>query len=104
MSTAVSRWTEKRMRLAIAPWGTVDLELIQPLAGKTIYDEFLAAHGEGMHHLGCVIQRLTERIESLEKIGVQVLQSGKRPGVSWAYMDTAPLAGIIIELIEFHSA
>jgi len=102
MSTAVSRWTEKRMRLAIAPWGTVDLELIQPLEGKTIYDGFLATHGEGLHHLGCVIQRITDRIESFQELGVQVLQSGKRQGSSWAYMDTEPLAGIIIELIERH--
>lgn len=92
------------MRIAIAPWGTMDLELIQPLTGKTIYEEFLTAHGEGLHHLGCVIQNLSERIESFQTLGVQVLQSGKRPGASWAYMDTEPLAGIIIELIERHDA
>jgi len=93
-----------KMRLAIAPWGSVDLELIQPLAGKTIYDEFLADRGEGLHHLGCVIQNLSERIEIFKALGVQVLQSGRREGASWAYMDTEKLAGIIIELIERHGA
>jgi len=93
-----------RMRLAIAPWGAMDLELIQPLDGKTIYDEFLEARGEGLHHLGFVIQGLAERIESFQNIGIPVLQSGKRPGVSWAYMDTEPLAGILIELIERRGA
>ncbi|MBW2154949.1 MAG: VOC family protein [Deltaproteobacteria bacterium] len=91
-----------KMRLAIAPWGPVDLELIQPLQGKTIYDELLAARGEGLHHIGCVIQNLSGRIEIFQTLGLQVLQSGRREGASWAYMDTEPLAGIVIELIERH--
>ena len=93
-----------KMRIALASWGSIDLELIQPLRGKTIYDEFLATRGEGLHHLGCEIQGLSERIEGFQTLGVQVLQSGNRQGVSWAYMDTEPLAGIIIELIERHNA
>ena len=33
-------------------------------------------------------------------MGIEVLQSGKRPGVAFAYMDTEPLTGIIMEFIE----
>jgi methylmalonyl-CoA/ethylmalonyl-CoA epimerase len=88
------------MRLAFAPIGPIDLEIIQPLRGATIYDDFLKAHGEGLHHLGFDTDRLAERIAALQKIGIGVLQSGKRPGASWAYFDTESLAGYPIELIE----
>lgn len=89
-----------RMRLAIAPFGPIDLEIIEPLEGETIYDEFLQKHGEGLHHLGFAVEYLEKRIAAMKKMGIEVLQSGKRPGVSWAYMDTEALAGFPIELIE----
>ncbi len=87
-------------RLAIASIGPIDIEIIQPLSGETVYAEFLKAHGEGLHHVGFVIERLEERIAALKKIGIEVVQSGKRPGVAWAYIDTESLAGYMIELIE----
>jgi hypothetical protein len=53
-----------------------------------------------LHHLGFVVDQIDERIKSFKKIGIGVLQSGKRPGVTWAYIDTESLAGFTIELIE----
>ena len=88
------------MRIAIAPMGPVDLEIIQVLRGETLHGEFLKAHGEGIHHLGFVIQDLAGRIAACKKMGIEVIQSGKRPGVDWVYIDTESLAGYPIELIE----
>ena len=36
---------------AIASVGDVELELIQPLCGESLYAEHLAQHGEGLHHV-----------------------------------------------------
>ncbi len=89
------------MRIAIAKLSpTVEFELIQPLSGETIYDEFLEARGEGIHHLGFFVQDIRARVEAMQQMGIAVLQSGQRPGGKWAYMDTEPLAGMIIEWIE----
>ena len=43
------------MRLALATAGNMLWEVIQPLEGPSIYQDFLAAHGEGVHHVafGC---------------------------------------------------
>ena len=89
-----------RMRLAIAPIGPIDLEIIKSLEGENIYEEFLQHHGEGLHHLGFVVDHLPERIAALRKMGIEVLQSGRRPGARWAYIDTESLAGYCIELID----
>lgn len=88
------------MRIALAPFGTVYLELIEPLEGESIYDEFLEKNGEGLHHLGFDVDDIEDRISAMEKIGVQVLQSGKSPEVAFAYMDTMALSGFIMEFIE----
>src|SRR5262245_54439633 len=39
-------------RLALARVGQVQWELIQPLDEESIYARFLAAYGEGVHHVG----------------------------------------------------
>ena len=42
---------EYSMRLAIAQVGALQVELIQPLEGPSIYKEFLAERGAGLHHI-----------------------------------------------------
>lgn len=37
-------------RVAIAQVGDCNLELVQPLEGRSVYVEHLEAHGEGFHH------------------------------------------------------
>ena len=89
-----------KMRIALTPFGPVQLELIEPLEGESIYDEFLEQKGEGLHHLGFKVDRIENRISAMEKIGIQVLQSGKSHEVAFAYMDTLALSGFIMEFIE----
>ncbi len=53
-----------------------------------------------MHHLGFDVDRIEDRITAMQKMGIEVLQSDKRPGGAFTYMDTEPLTGIIMEYIE----
>jgi methylmalonyl-CoA/ethylmalonyl-CoA epimerase len=87
-----------RYRIGYTQLGPIQLEMIQPLRGKTIYNEFLEARGEGFHHFGILIDRIEERVAAMKQMGIDVLQSGRRPGRKYAYMDTEPLIGIMIEL------
>ena len=89
-----------KYRVAYAQLGPIQLELIQPLEGRTIYDEFIETRGEGLHHFGVLIDRIEERIAAMKQMGIEVLQSGERPGRKYAYMDTEPPTGIMIELRE----
>ncbi len=89
-----------KYRIAYAQLGPIQLEMIQPLRGKTIYDEFLETRGEGFHHFGVLIDHIEERVAAMKQLGIEVLQSGKRPGRKYAYMDTEPVIGIMIELRE----
>ena len=87
-----------KYRIGYTQLGSIQLEMIQPLRGKTIYDEFLEKRGEGLHHFGIMIDRIEERVAAMKQMGIDVLQSGRRPGRKYAYMDTEPLIGIMIEL------
>lgn len=89
-----------KYRIAYAKLGAIQLELIQPLEGETLHSEFLEARGEGLHHFGILIDRFAERVAAMKQMGIKVLQSGEKPGRKYAYMDTEPLIGIMVELRE----
>ena len=62
---------------AIANVGDVELELIQPLDGDSLYAEHLAQHGEGLHHLEFGVDDFNETMSHLKEKGYSEIQSGR---------------------------
>lgn len=93
--------TRVRAKLAFAQVGPIELELIEPGEGENIYQEFLCAKGEGLHHLAIHVSDIESEVSRFKERGIDVLQSGKTPNVSFAYMDTEGITGIIFELLQF---
>ena len=89
-----------KIKLALAKAGPVQIELMQPLWGDTIYEEFVKRKGYGLHHLGIKTENMEESVKEMESKGFMVIQSGNRPGVKWAYLSTERKLGLIFELIE----
>ncbi|MGC8816443.1 MAG: VOC family protein [Candidatus Hadarchaeum sp.] len=92
---------EYSMKIALARVGGIELELIEPLTGPNIYEEFLEKKGEGIHHLAKYQKEdLKKELAAFEAMGIKVLMSGKCKGVEFYYLDTEPLLGIIYELVR----
>jgi methylmalonyl-CoA/ethylmalonyl-CoA epimerase len=93
-----------RMRAAFAMTDNVQLEIIESLEGPNIYEEFLAAHGEGVHHLGVRVPDVRAAVAGMVARGYVVIQAGYGTGASgeggFAYFETEGLLGTLIELIE----
>jgi methylmalonyl-CoA/ethylmalonyl-CoA epimerase len=96
-----------KMKMAFGDIGGVQIEWIQPVEGKSVYDEFLAKHGDGVHHLAYQMPSpavMDQQIEYFQQRGVDVVQSGTWKGQKgegrFAYLNTAPEGGgITIELM-----
>lgn len=86
-----------KMQLAFARVGNIVYELIQVLEGKTIYEDFMNEHGEGIHHLGYEISDLARWAQAYKNVGIEPIMSGERKGLKWAYFDTP---AIVVELLE----
>lgn len=89
-----------RVRLGFADLGPVQLELIQVVEGRTIHSDFLESKGEGLHHLGFYVSNMDEMLAELERRGIDVLFGARRPRLGFAYLDTAAVGGVILELIQ----
>jgi methylmalonyl-CoA/ethylmalonyl-CoA epimerase len=86
------------LRLCRGGMGGMDIELIQSLKGRSIYDEFLEEKGEGMHHVCYNVDNLEKEIADMKKAGFKVIQTGGIAAVKWAYFDTDKVGGMITEL------
>lgn len=89
------------MSVALAYSGDLQIELIeQHNEAPSIYRDFSAVHGEGLQHLGVLVDRLDDAL-ALEGWADRVVQAGATTvGQRFAYVDVGCHPGGMIELIE----
>jgi hypothetical protein len=88
--------TWSRERVAHASVGELELELIQPIEGDSIFQDWLSEHGEGVHHVKFPCDDVDTASRALSDMGFENIQSGrfigpreKRGGFN--YFDIPPL-------------
>jgi methylmalonyl-CoA/ethylmalonyl-CoA epimerase len=98
---------EYRMIGAEASVDGLGFELIQPVSGPSIYQEFLDSHGEGVQHIACM--KHSEQDSSLvqehwRSNGAEVLMSGRiGDSIEFYYLDTAPMLKFVLESGSGHA-
>jgi methylmalonyl-CoA/ethylmalonyl-CoA epimerase len=87
-------------QLAIAQVGQVQWELVEPLDDESIYAQFLADHGPGVHHVGVGVAGYDDTLAELAGRGQDVLLSGGYKGLTFAYLSTHDDLGAITEIFS----
>lgn len=91
------------MRLALTGRNP-QIELIQPLHGRSIYSDWIETHGYGLHHLGFFVSSVKDTMQRLSATGLQIIQSGQNYGVDgdggFAYFETSEGVKCVLEAIE----
>ena len=93
----------KPFRLKVAYgklWGSIALELLQPLDETSVWAKFLETNGEGVHHVGFSVSNFDEMVSKLKEQG-NTMTAGATAieGKRFCYFDTKP-GGIVIEIME----
>ena len=90
------------MRLAVAQTGRTMWEIIEPVDGPSIYQEFLDEHGEGIHHLVVEHEGLDydEALARFRERGCPPLMEGCLDGIRYAYVDSEGPLKTTFELVH----
>lgn len=100
----LGREVDHAMRVALCAIGPISYELIEPIAGPTVYADHLATHGEGLHHLGYYVDDIDAAIAAMEARGFAAIQTGRGVGLdgdgAYAYFDTEAALGCVLEAIR----
>ena len=80
--------------------GDMQLELIEPVYGPTIYEAFIQKHGEGLHHIKERIEddAMAGVIQGYRDQGIGVTQTGQFETDFHYYLNTEPRLDFIYEL------
>jgi len=94
-----------KLRMGKTMWGNVELELIQPLEGKSLHTDFLDTSGEGLHHLGFNVVNYDKVFERFLQEGFEPLMRAESYVAAYnghlkaCYFDTRRIGGIIFEIM-----
>jgi catechol 2,3-dioxygenase-like lactoylglutathione lyase family enzyme len=84
----------------IDPLGPSIIELIQPVFGDSIYQDFLDRGHEGLLHVGFAVKHYDEAVEAMTRQGRRMIQSAALGELRFCYFDGGPLGGSVTELVE----
>lgn len=92
--------TPARAKLAFFHLGQVDLELIQPIDGPSTWQDQLDRHGDSLHHIAFEVKGMPQKVAYLQGKDIPLIQRGDYTGGRYAYLDSVPQLGAVLELLE----
>ena len=94
---------EAMLYVADAPGGASYVQLLEPLADDTPVGKFLAARGEGVHHIGYGVDDVARALDDLRGQGVRLVDERPRHGslgASIAFLHPKSVGGVLTELVQ----
>ena len=92
---------ENKVVCRLAQMGPIEFELMQPVAGQSLQQEFLDEHGEGVLHICAYTNDIAKDIEEMGECGRDVIAYAKfDDGGICAHFDTREIGGLSLELFE----
>lgn len=75
-------------RVSFVNVGPIQLELLQPVSGDNVYSDFLAEHGEDIHHIQFTVDDIDETTKMMTQEGFPQLMGAGFSDGAFAYYDT----------------
>jgi methylmalonyl-CoA/ethylmalonyl-CoA epimerase len=90
-----------KCRHSMGRMGSTMIELVQPVSGESLQNEWLSNKGEGINHIAFSVNDLDQEVANVCSKGFHVVSSGKfREGGGFAYFDINRIGGVFFELFQ----
>lgn len=93
---------EQRVKIAFLPTAAGEIELVQPTDDTSGTAKFLAARGEGVHHICLQVDDIAASLAQLAAAGAELIDKQPRQGASGlvAFVHPKSTHGVLIELLQ----
>jgi methylmalonyl-CoA/ethylmalonyl-CoA epimerase len=94
---------EAMLYVADAPGGASYVQLLEPLSPDTPVGKFLAARGEGVHHIGYGVPDVEAALKKLGGDGIRLIDERPRHGslgAAIAFLHPKSVGGVLTELVQ----
>ena len=89
------------LRVAFGRQGSIEIELVEVVAGRSPTADYLAERGEGVHHVRFQVADLSSTQAAMEEAGFTTSFYGEKRGTRFAYLEAPEWLGATsIELLQ----
>ncbi len=99
----VEEVAEQKVKTAFLPVEDTEIELLEGTSEESPVAKFIAAKGEGIHHIAIRVDNLEEALAELKAKGVRLIDEKPRCGAGGAkiaFLHPKATGGILLELSE----
>jgi len=82
--------------------GGAYIELVEPVSPESASAQFLARHGEGIHHIGFEVDDTDAELARCAKAGAELITQKSRPALDYliGFLRPSPGSGVTIEFLQ----
>ena len=93
---------DQGVRATLIEVGQTRLELLEPTGPEAGVGRFIERRGEGLHHLAFNVTDISGKLQTLQTLGVDLIDQTPREGLSGtiAFVHPRSVFGILTELVE----
>ena len=93
---------DQGVRATLIEVGQTRLELLEPTGPESGVGRFIERRGEGLHHLAFNVTDISGKLQTLQTLGVDLIDQTPREGLSGtiAFVNPRSVFGILTELVE----
>ena len=93
---------DQGVRATLIEVGQTRLELLEPTGPESGVGRFIERRGEGLHHLAFNVTDISGKMQTLQTLGVDLIDQTPREGLSGtiAFVHPRSVFGILTELVE----
>ncbi len=94
---------QQKVKIAMLRAGLGKIELLEPTNPEGSVAKFLAARGEGIHHIAIEVSDIEGHLKELKDKGIALIDEKPRPGAEArkiAFVNPKSTKGVLLELVE----
>ena len=94
---------QQKVKIAMLRAGAGKIELLESMGPESSVAKFIAARGEGIHHIAVEVSDIEGHLEELKSRGIALIDEKPRPGAEAkkiAFVNPRSTKGVLLELVE----
>ena len=98
----VEELPDQGIRATLIQVGQTRLELLEPTSPDSAVGRFIASRGQGLHHLALNVSGIQDKLDTLDRRGLRLVDKQPRRGLSGniAFVHPSSVFGVLTELVE----